>query len=265
MRIATLNTWARKGPYEERFPLILKELNRIKPDIICLQEVFDEELPKQIKLAMQYLYSYESFPAGLVIISKFPIRKSKTLTYDYLSSIDDNDRRAIFSEISVNNRAILVGNTHWPWKPEDDKVRFKNAKELLYYLKSVPHPIFLAGDFNTSSESDAISILKESGFQDLFLIQNPDTDGFTWDNTRNPYLQTHSVNFPDRRIDLVLGKNYENRFQMKRAELVFSESDNAGTFPSDHFGVLVELVMLNEVKHLQKGGFDARGGHSSTW
>jgi len=39
IRVASLNIWNRMGPWEERLVAIRKEIERIQPDVIGLQEV----------------------------------------------------------------------------------------------------------------------------------------------------------------------------------------------------------------------------------
>jgi hypothetical protein len=39
LRVATLNIWNRSGPWPDRLPLIRRELQRLGPAVIGLQEV----------------------------------------------------------------------------------------------------------------------------------------------------------------------------------------------------------------------------------
>ena len=43
LRIMTLNIWNRGGPWEERLPLIRAELQRLRPDLVGLNEVMRME------------------------------------------------------------------------------------------------------------------------------------------------------------------------------------------------------------------------------
>src|SRR6185312_6967037 len=42
VRIVTWNIWARYGPWERRAPVILETLRGLEPDIVGLQEVWDD-------------------------------------------------------------------------------------------------------------------------------------------------------------------------------------------------------------------------------
>jgi endonuclease/exonuclease/phosphatase family metal-dependent hydrolase len=244
MKIITLNTWGTNGPHEKRFPLIESGIREENPDLVCLQEVFGAPLKDRLKKACGFGYSHESHPAGLVILSRFPIHEIKIYPYRTISPNEMNDRRIIFAQIELKGNLIWIGNTHLSWKPEDEAVRLSQMKELLEQVKALGTPqVILTGDFNCPPESNPILAAKMSGFLEIFGELNPEEDGFTWDNKRNPYLKTHSVELPDRRIDLVLmRKELLTIATPKTCELVFTEPDAEGNFPSDHFGLSAELI-----------------------
>ena len=55
MRIVTLNTWGTEGPYQRRWSVLLEELTRLNPEVICLQEAFEPELVEQIQKILGFL------------------------------------------------------------------------------------------------------------------------------------------------------------------------------------------------------------------
>ena len=241
MKIVTLNTWGTYGPYEKRFPLIISELQRIKADIVCLQEVFDTNLKDKIKTTCNFSYSHECHPAGLVILSTLPIEKKETYRYKTISPNETNDRRVIFTKVRSRALLLWIGNTHLSWKEADAETRFEQVNELLGCAKKLGGEIILTGDFNCTPDSKPIRKLKAASFIDIFEKLHPNENGFTWDNDRNPFLKTHSVLFPNRRIDLMLAnKHFLRNSQPKTCELAFTQSTNA-IFPSDHFGLLAEF------------------------
>jgi endonuclease/exonuclease/phosphatase family metal-dependent hydrolase len=41
VRVATLNLWARNGPYRDRAPQLTQQVAALAPDLLALQEVAD--------------------------------------------------------------------------------------------------------------------------------------------------------------------------------------------------------------------------------
>src|SRR3989338_7987389 len=110
MKIVTLNTWGKNGPCEKRFCLISRELKKLNADIVSLQEVFKPELNNQIKKVCGFKYSCECYPAGLVLLSRCPIKQTKTHTYRTISPNEKNDRRVIFVRIKAKGKFLWVAN-----------------------------------------------------------------------------------------------------------------------------------------------------------
>ena len=242
MRIVTLNAWGRNGAYEMRAKLILKELAEIRPDMICFQEVFDSDLPDRIAKKNSSLSIYASYPAGLVIASRYEIKQMFEVPYKTISPIESSDRRAIFAKFEIGNQPIWIGNTHLSWKPEDHETRLGQTEELEEVAAQLDAPAILCGDFNCTPDSEPVSKLKQAGFVELFEFLHPEENGFTWDNDRNPYLKKHSVTFPNRRIDLFLvSRNIVSHYNSISCELFFATPDSQGVLPSDHFGVAAKF------------------------
>ncbi len=244
MKIVTLNTWGKYGPYEKRFPLIVSELQKIKADVVCLQEVVDSELKDEIQASCHFHDFHECYPAGLLTFSNLPIEEKIIYRYKTISTNETNDRRVILTKTTAQNKTLWIVNTHLSWRAEDDPVRLEQMKELLQCITQLTwnENTILTGDFNCTPDSLPIKILKEAGFIDLFSKLYPTESGFTWDNERNPFLKTHSILFPDRRIDLILAnQNFLHMFPLKKCELIFTKPAAGDIFPSDHFGVSAEF------------------------
>lgn len=242
MKLVTLNTWGIHKPYRKRTSLICSEMIQLEPDIVCLQEVFSPEQENLIKQNTSLAHSHHVHAAGLVILSKEPFLETRELKYKTVSERDKNDRRAIFVKIHSGKKMLWIGNTHLAWKGADEDVRIGQTKELVDELERLGDLSIATGDFNAGPHSPSIKQLKDIGFIDIFDSLHPGNEMFTWDNDRNHYLKTHSVIFPNRRIDLILAsKELFRKIKIKSCELVFTKSDLEGNLPSDHFGVMTEF------------------------
>ncbi|MBI4387964.1 MAG: endonuclease/exonuclease/phosphatase family protein [Candidatus Omnitrophica bacterium] len=243
MKIITLNTWGKYGPYEKRFPLIVSELQKIKADVICLQEVVDAELKDKIQAFCHFRDFHECYPAGLLTFSDLPIEEKIIYRYKTISTNETNDRQVVLIKTTVQNKTLWIANTHLSWRVEDEPIRLEQVKELLQCITQLTwnENTILTGDFNCTSDSAPIQKLKEAGLVDIFEKLHPKENGFTWDNDRNPFLKTHSVLFPNRRIDLMLAnQHFLKNFSIKTCELAFTQPTDE-TFPSDHFGGCAEF------------------------
>ena len=242
MKLITLNTWGIHKPYEKRLLLLQKELLKLNADAVCLQEVFSPDQENRIKQNTPFIYSYHVHTAGLVILLKKPFLEARELKYKSISKMDLNDRRAIFVKIDFGKEPLWVGNTHLAWKGADESTRVGQTEELAHALKQLGNFSIIAGDFNAGPDSPSAQQLKQAGFIDLFDSLHPGKEVYTWDNNKNPYLKTHSVIFPNRRIDLILAsKKLFQKIKIKSCDLAFTQMDSEGNLPSDHFGVVTEF------------------------
>ena len=241
MKIVTLNTWGTEGPYEKRWRLLLEELTRLNPEVICFQEAFDPELVEQIQKTLGFPNTLISLRSGLAIVTKFELSSEKTLAFETQSPTEPYVREAILAVLNTGKNEFVAANTHLAWKSEDAPVRLGQVKELMEAVKEGKQDVILAGDFNDTPESPALHELKRAGFRDVYDLCHPAGSEVTWDN-RNPFIQTHSVKFPDRRIDfLFLSEALAKKSKPKKCEIVFNRADGEGIYTSDHYGVMAEI------------------------
>ena len=128
--------------------------------------------------------------------------------------------------------------------------------------------VLLAGDFNSTPQSELSSKLKEEGFLDVWHETNPSEAGLTFDGIRNKANHLLQARFPltlvvedlsfsakvkesllalareqemrARRIDYLWLHPGTLNVRFKKAELI-GLPDSDGLAPSDHFGVCADL------------------------
>ncbi len=236
MRILTLNTWGTRGPQERRV-VLLEVLKTLRPDVLCLQEVTDPSLLD----ALPYPMRAYAASGSLAVLSRFPTKDRREITYKTISLLEPHRRQALLTEITVGSDSLWVVTTHLAWKAEDEASRVSQVEELLQWIQPLGDRILLAGDFNAEPSSPPIRQIVEAGFTDLFAYLRPQDPGITWDN-RNPFIQSHEVKFPDRRIDyLFLHEKALTGLKPTQCEVVGRIPTAEGLFPSDHYGVLATL------------------------
>ncbi len=257
IRVATLNIWNRMGPWEERLVAIRKELERVQPDVIGLQEVlllpemsFDQG--KAIAEGFGYHLAFGRSPdaahytMGNAILSKWPI--ARTFTFGLPGT--DEHRCLVFAEIDSPIGKIPFFTTHLNWRFEESHVRQLQVQSIARFVDANyardGFPPVLVGDFNADADSDEIRFLRGVGtlggastyFHDVFG-ERGEGPGTTFSLT-NPYAAL--LREPNRRIDYIFVRGGDERFRGEPLDARVAFDQPVGeAFPSDHFGVVAEI------------------------
>ncbi|MGY9075263.1 MAG: endonuclease/exonuclease/phosphatase family protein [Acidimicrobiales bacterium] len=274
MRVVTWNLWWRFGPWQERQPAIARSLVELKPDIVCLQEVWStsaddegllgDERPAAIDQAevlanalggFHVARTEERFRDGVsfgnAILSRWPIVKSASLD---LPPIKDgrSHRKALFTAVEAPHGIVPVFCTHLAYRFDESELRQRQVRLLLEFIdehrdkSQNAHPPVLGGDLNAVPTSDEIRLLTgESATPVEGLVmtdawpQRGTGDGVTWTH-RNPY--SADASWPQRRIDyLMVGWPRPKPLgNVLSCEVACVESID-GVQPSDHYAVVADL------------------------
>src|SRR5262245_31291829 len=82
MRLVTWNLWWRHGDWQARAPAIARTLEALKPDVVCLQEVWEEGDDNQAaalarQLGFTYAFARErtegGVAQGIALLSRWPL------------------------------------------------------------------------------------------------------------------------------------------------------------------------------------------------
>ena len=258
LKVMSWNLWWKFENYLERQNLIFSEIEKLKPDIMCFQEVWkeeDENQAEKIANLTGYQFVYEkSFDLdgvafGNAIISKYPI-KNHSVNYMSAEPEFDEKRLLLHAQILYNEINLDVMCTHLNYKYEHQHVREDQVKFILEYiskLKKNTFPVILCGDFNADPNSDEIRLItghrksiNGTVLRDSWVITNPKDHGFTWSN-KNSYAKK-TLEF-DRRIDYIfVGKASPTGMGYPLSSFLVGTEENNSIFPSDHFGIMTHLV-----------------------
>jgi len=246
MKILTLNTWQERGPWRDRWGLILQGLKVYDADIVGFQEVFNMDWAREVRERSGYPYlAVSGEHSGLVFLSKFKpvlqeclVMKTKSPTEDYL-------RYVFYVRVDTGAEEVALFNTHLSWRADEDSVRMKQTLELEAFvdLKAEGLPVALMGDLNGGADTPSLIHLRETRkWIDTFRIQNPGDPGLTWDY-RNPYAEAEREKMAERRIDYIFIREHMRPFEkILSSHLVFNKPSLEGVYPSDHFGVMTEFA-----------------------
>lgn len=261
LTVMTLNIWNMSGPWRERRAEIVTWLRRLRPDLVCLQEVIDDGAGRNqarwlAEAAGEYHVAFGGAPLpggagafGNAVLSRWPIEAEQTLDLHHEPRADDIQRVVLHAR---TNR-IDVFSVHLNWRFDDGHVRERQVVELAGFVGAqsdgtAPMPPIVAGDFNADPDSNEIRYLcglaavdgRSAYFHEAWRLAGGAGPGWTWDN-RNPCAAAEGE--PDRRIDYVFSGWRPNQ-PAGRPEACRVVCDRAltGTFASDHLGLLATLA-----------------------
>ncbi|HEV2131728.1 MAG TPA: endonuclease/exonuclease/phosphatase family protein, partial [Longimicrobiaceae bacterium] len=195
LSVVTLNIWHDQRDWPARLDYMVRELRRLNPDVIALQEVLQHDsLPNQaetIARRLGYDYYFTSVdPAdrprryGNAILTRHPVLARN---WKALAPLDDY-RNAAHLRIAVGGREIDVYDTHLHHTGEGSAIRREQLEDLLGFIRSTrgEGPVIVAGDFNAPVEAPEMRLLDER-FLDAYgtLHTDPESRART---TLNPHV-----------------------------------------------------------------------------
>lgn len=218
---------------------IIKELKRIKADIVCIQELKfkDGDDTKLRKLNELYPYIYygkaDTFKDNSsqynAILSKYPIYDKKSIHVREPSQCKKRDyskegRVYVEAKMKIENRELTIGTTHLSYtdKLKDTNDKDKEVIKLISCIKKENY--ILTGDFNSPKTSKYISWLEES-------LVNNDTSN-TW--TTKPFSYN---GFEETEL------NWKLDYIFTSTDIKVKETKVIDTKYSDHLPILITFEL----------------------
>jgi endonuclease/exonuclease/phosphatase family metal-dependent hydrolase len=277
LRVATINIWNKSGPWLARLPLIRKELERLAPEVVGLQEVLrfrpdgagdtpltttnDQATEIADGLGFHLAYSVASdygngLKFGNAVFSKHPIVEEQSFQLPGLES--GESRSLLYALCDTPHGKLPVFVTHLNWKFHHGSVRQRQVAFIAARVAELspidgPHlPPVLMGDFNAAPDADEIRYLtglcafegKSVYFADAWAYAG-EGHGYTFDRANQFAGKARE---PSRRIDYIFVRGPDRQFRGEpmHAEVAFNEALQTAAepvWPSDHFGVYADLAI----------------------
>lgn len=250
------------GWLDARLDLAVRELRALDPDVIALQEAStghgrsDVAASLARELGLQHVHAPATsrvfpfgwlnqfavwligFAEGPAILSRFPIAGWE---------VHDLPR----CRQALDPRVLLRAALATPWGRLDvysthttrEACQHRRVAELVATRRNAL-PSVVMGDFNAVQGGEAIGVLAGSGLVDAFRAANPGEVGWTvWQRIQEPESTVY------RRVDYVFvlpGTAMSVRVRSSRVVLNTPGrlGNGAVLWPSDHYGVLADLELL---------------------
>ncbi len=273
LRVVQMNVGSLIEPHwDRRRDEVLAWLDRLDPDVVCLQEVWQDGtgsdtagwLVEHASADWHHRFGGFAFPPevwpdeslrfGSAILSRWPIDHHELIPLPVDDEHPDPFYRVQFELLHARIAGVDVFSTHLAPPPAQ---AYHRVREVLFIDLTIRDradpaaqmPAILCGDLNAEPESDEVRFLTSTAvldgrstyYQDAWKVAGPGGPGWTQDPA-NPYLA--AMHLPRKRIDYVLVGDPFRRGGagvVERAELAFHEPIT-GTFASDHFGLVVDIA-----------------------
>ena len=276
LRVVTLNFWGTEAPLERRLELATRQLARLDPDVVCLQEVRPHGgattahlLAARVGLRATYARAVslgEGSEEGLALLTREPL-----IDHD-VSDLPDprpGDARILLSgRVATAGGPIWVHTTHLHYRLDDGVARERQVDAIDAAIRTFGRenhdaPQILCGDFNATPDSDEIRFLRglhtlagrRTHFQDAWLRLHREpspgdgpSEGITWSSENRFTRPLRSLDL-DRRIDYVFvtTRKKDGRGTVHDCRVVLTEREGEGEqaiCASDHYAVMADVQIV---------------------
>lgn len=253
----TWNLWWRFGDWETRQAGIDAEVARVKPDILCLQEVYGEEggehQADRLAEVMGGAFVAEGrrrYRNGLsfsnVVISRWPVTNS--FRRHLPSARGAPSPRTLSGGLVHHPEGTLAAlSTHISHKrvQEADRIQQCDAIALLVSeFVAAGHDVIIGADLNTESDAPSVQrllrVTTDAWAADGGTARDA-PDGRTWVDTND---HTAKSLWPNRRVDYVLTAAAAGRSLVTEQTGLAGTERHNGSHASDHYAVWADLTRV---------------------
>ena len=254
LRVLSLNMlhgFPRFERLDDRLGLIADEIQRLDPDIVCLQEVpwhwgsAAQDLAERTGLNHLYMRANGNrwaifFEEGEAILSRYPLRDTTATGLAPRAGLFEH-RVALQATAVTPWGDLRVISTHLTHG--DPAVNETQAASLIAFVNASASggaPAVVAGDFNAREESPQIQALQAEGWIDTYRAAHPDNPGATCciDDLTDPDQAL------DKRIDYIFVVPGDSPMNIVDSRVILNQPAPSGDgwlWASDHAGLLTML------------------------
>lgn len=270
IRLLTLNTHSLvESDYENKLKYFADAIERIRPDIIALQEVNQSisadiidkkqivggtfigniplkadnhifrtaEMLRERGIEYNWVWlgikrGYDKYDEGIAMLSLEPIEMINAINLSETDNYENWKTRKSLG-IKVNNEWFYSVHFNW-WNDKDEPFLMQWAKMMKEVADK--ETVWLMGDFNNPSDkcNEGYDIIRNFGWYDTFLFAEKKDSGYTAESTIDGWKVTQKNN-RKLRIDYI--------FCNKKCDIISSQTIFNGINEpviSDHYGIICE-------------------------
>ena len=244
LTVVTLNLWHDSHEWPRRLKVIVAEMRRIRPDVLCLQEVLQNpELPNQAQtlgdsLGYHVLFASVDGPErpkryGNAVLTPHPVLAEGSRNLE-----PADDYRAVgHVRFRWQGREVDAYSTHLHHTTAGGSIRAAQIRHLLAWVDSTrgDGPTVIAGDFNAELGTPEMD-LATARYQDAFRAVHP--------NASRADAVTFNARFgvdPGAIDHIFVAAAGPRRLVPVSSEVLFRSVGPDSVWASDHYGVTAKL------------------------
>jgi endonuclease/exonuclease/phosphatase family metal-dependent hydrolase len=244
LTVVTLNLWHDQHDWPSRLARIVTELRRMRPDVLCLQEVLQHEtLRNQAETLGDSLGCHVEFASvdgperskryGNAILTPHRVLAVGSRNLDPA----DDYRVVAHVRFEWRGREIDAYSTHLHHTPGGGGIRAKQIRHLLAYVDSTraAGPVVLAGDFNAELSTPEMKPVTER-YLDTFRAVHPKAS-----REEAVTFNRHFGPDPGAIDHIFVERETRTRLRPVTGDVIFRSVGPDSVWASDHFGVLARL------------------------
>ncbi len=249
IKVATLNLFNRMGQWGHRAPLVIDQLEALKPDVIGLQEVdlvldqgmwVSRQINKRLALQPHYRIKHATNPGQRASYHSIATLASREFIEHEILDLMTFERVAQRMLFMCGDRPFIFINVHLHHPVEAQQERVEQINTLFTWLDRDTRglPTVIAGDFNAYADppEPAVGLMK-SRFRSAYETVHGSEPEKTWTTPVNIYDDS-----PHGTLDYIF---VSPEFTIDDAGLAFDQPDphDPNMFPSDHIGLFATLSL----------------------
>ena len=244
LTVVTINLCHDSHEWPRRLPLILAELRRLKPDVVCLQEVLQHAtLRNQAEtlgdsLGMGVQFASVDGPERTKRYGNAVLTPHRVLVGEQRNLAPADDYRAVAHvRFEWRGREVDAYSTHLHHTKEGGAIRATQIRHLVAYVDSTrgKGPVVVGGDFNCELGTPEMDLMT-ARYRDVFRAVHPSAtraEAATYNPLFEPNVGV---------IDHVLVEASPRRKVTPVAcDVIFRTPAADSVWASDHFGVVAKL------------------------
>jgi endonuclease/exonuclease/phosphatase family metal-dependent hydrolase len=246
LTLLTYNVWFDAYRQDQRIAALLRLVRGSGPDIVGLQEITPRHL--EMILAEEWIrrdywisdVSAETVvPHGVLLLSRMPIAH---LALCELPS--EKDRKLLVGQLEINGQRIHAATVHLESAVTNTGLRLEQLDTVDTGLADAAHCV-LMGDFNFDPRQAEEQARITGRYRDLWTELRGDEPGYTEDTDLNRMRLIHKQREKRARVDRILLRSTRpgwDPVSIRRIGTRPVSPDEPDVFPSDHFGLVAELL-----------------------
>lgn len=262
-RALTWNLWWRFGPrWQDRRPGIRATLERLRPDVVALQEVWSSQETTHAhelaeSLGMHAVFASPSYPPapqephredwtgidlGLAVLSRWPILDSGAVAMPARHRSWDPVALTVRVDHPAGPLPVVAACLDYGVPYTDDRIA---QGTFIADLATSPRfdgpcPVLLMGDLNAAVESPVLRPVREV-LTDAWIAGHGAPDAVTLPSTHPSAPLEAGPQLVDQRIDHIFFRPGREDQQVLVEGVQLAGEPVGGVFPSDHRAVVADL------------------------